>query len=136
MSKDKTSKDKMKKDKVVKDKMKVKIYLSFPNNVYYEMMIEARDVIGNLFKYLQRFFPKTKYEYNTDNPIFIHMEIDDETGIEKDTILDISKTYIEHNLYNGYSTCSTSSSSSVCNVECECSIKIKLKITPLKETVK
>lgn len=120
------------KDKMMKDKIKVKIYLSYPNHVYYEMMIEARDIIGNLFKYLHHFFPKTKYEYNTDHPIFIHMEIDDDTGMEKETILDISKTYIEHNLYN----VASGSSSSAKNLECECSIKIKLKITPLKETVK
>ena len=123
----------MSKDKMSKDKIKVKIYLSYPNNVYYEMMIEAHDIIGNLLKYIQQFFPKTKYEYNTDDPIFIHMEIDDDTGVEKETILDISKTYIEHNLYNSaVNRNERGSYSLVCNFENECSIKIKLKITPLK----
>ena len=128
------SKDKMKKDKVVKDKIKVNIYLTYPNHIYYEMMIDPHDVIGNLFKYIQQFFPKTKYEYNTDNPVFIHMQIDDDTGYEKETVLDISKSYIEHNLYNVASgSGSASASSSACNSEHECSIKIKLKITSLKD---
>ena len=63
----------------------------------------------------------------------IHMEIDDDTGVEKETILDISKTYIEHNLYNSaVNRNERGNYSLVCNFENECSIKIKLKITPLK----
>ena len=123
----------MRNDKMRNDKIKVKIYLSYPNHIYYEMMIDPRDVISNLLKYIEKFFPKTKYEYNTDDPIFIHLQIDDDTGIETKTILDTSKSYIEHNLYNRDSASSTSSLA--LNIDCECSIKIKLKITPLKETV-
>ena len=127
----------MKTSKNIKtNKIKVNIYLTYPKNIYYEMMIDSRDVIGNLFKYIQQFFPKTKYAYNTDDPVFIliDMERDDGKGVETETVLDTSKSYIENNLYKENS--SSSSYYSVCNLEHECSIKIKLKITPLKETVK
>ena len=136
MSKDKMMKDKMIKNKTSKDKIKVNIYLSYPNNIYYEIMIDPCDSIGNLLKYIEKFFPKMKYAYNTDDPVFvlIDMERDGGMGVETETVLDISKSYIENNLYKEDS--SSSSYSSVCNLENECSIKIKLKITPLKETVK
>jgi hypothetical protein len=116
------------------NKIKVNIYLTYPNHIYYEMMIDPHEVIGNLLKYIEKLFPKTKYAYNTDNPIFIliDMERDGERGIETETLLDISKSYIEHNLYKEDSSYS-SSSFSACNSEHECSIKIKLKITEIKD---
>jgi hypothetical protein len=87
-------------------KIKVNIYLDFPIQSYYEMILNPAEVIGNLFKYIQNIFPKTKYVYNTDNPIFIDMDTEN--------IIDTSKSFHEHKL----------------NQE-SCSIKIKLKITPL-----
>jgi len=116
------------------NKIKVNVYLSEPNNVYYEMMLSPGDVIGNLLIYIQKFFPKDKYDhvcvYKNDSPIFTNFE----TGEE----IDISKTYIEHGFYikesqrnNGYSSGYGSGI-----YEPECSIKIKLKITKLKEIMK
>ena len=120
------------------NKIKVNLYLSYPNNVYYEMMISPNDVISNLLIYTEKFFPKDKYEhvciYKNDKPIFTNFD----TGEE----IDISKTYIQHGFYvkesqrnNGYGP--RSKFGSVTEIyEPECSIKIKLKITKLKEMMK
>lgn len=126
------------------NKIKVNLYLSYPNNVYYEMMISPNDVISNLLIYIEKFFPKDKYEhvciYKNDKPIFTNFD----TGEE----IDISKTYIQHGLYkkesernNGYGSGSRSGSGSKFGsvneiYEPECSIKIKLKVTKLKEMTK
>ena len=125
------------------NKIKVNLYLSYPNNVYYEMMISPNDVISNLLIYTEKFFPKDKYEhvciYKNDKPIFTNFD----TGEE----IDISKTYIQHGFYkkesernNGYGSRYGSGSGprskfgSVTEIyEPECSIKIKLKITKLKD---
>jgi hypothetical protein len=120
------------------NKIKVNIYLSEPNNVYYEMMIPPNDVIGNLLNYVEKVFPRTKYEhvcvYKNGNPIFTNYD----TGEE----IDISKTYTQHGFYikesqrnNGYGSGSGSGSGSDI-YESSCSIKIKLKITKLKEIMK
>ena len=125
---------------VRENKIKVNVYLSEPNNVYYEMMISPNDVIGNLLIYIEKFFPKDKYEhvcvYKNDKPIFTNFD----TGEE----IDISKTYIQHGFYikesqrnNGYGSRSGSRSGSGSEIyEPECSIKIKLKVTKLKEIMK
>jgi hypothetical protein len=120
------------------NKIKVNIYLSYPSNVYYEMMISPNDVIGNLLIYIEKFFPNDKYEhvciYKNGGPIFTNFD----TGEE----IDISKTYIEHGFYvkesqrnNGYGS-GFGSGSKFDIYEPECSIKIKLKVTKLKEIVK
>jgi hypothetical protein len=125
-----------KKKSIRENKIKVNIYLSEPSNVYYEMMISPGDVIGNLLIYIEKFFPKDKYEhvciYKNGGPIFTNFD----TGEE----IDISKTYIEHGFYvkesqrnNGYGS---GSGSKFDIYEPECSIKIKLKVTKLKEIKK
>jgi hypothetical protein len=130
MSKDKMMKDKMIKNKTSKDKIKVNIYLSYPNNIYYEMMIDPCDSIGNLLKYIEKFFPKTKYAYNTDDPIFIL--IDMEKGEEME--IDASKSYIELGLCSeGEGDNDARVKSKCCYEMPECSIKIKLRITELKD---
>lgn len=122
------------------NKIKVNIYLSYPTNVYYEMIISPNDIISNLLIYIEKFFPKDKYDhiciYKNDKPIFTNFD----TGEE----IDISKTYIEHGFYvkesqrnNGYASGSGSGYGSVSHIyEPECSIKIKLKVTKLKEIKK
>jgi hypothetical protein len=125
-----------KKKSIRENKIKVNVYLSEPNNVYYEMMLSPGDVIGNLLIYIEKFFPKDKYDhvciYKNDCPIFTNYD----TGEE----IDISKTYIQHGFYikesqrnNGYGSRSGSGSDIH---EPSCSIKIKLKITKLKEIKK
>ena len=106
------------------NKIKVNIYLIYPNDVHYHMMIYPYEIIGNLLKYIEFYFPKSKYDYTymykNDNPIFIDME----TG----NVIDISKSYIDNGLLY-------KDNSSVISNSSECSIKINLKITQLKETV-
>jgi hypothetical protein len=114
------------------NKIKVNIYLSEPNNVYYEMMIQPNDVIGNLLNYVEKFFPRTKYEhvyiYKNGNPIFTNYD----TGEE----IDISKTYTQHGFYIKESQRNNGYGSGSDIYESSCSIKIKLKITKLKEIMK
>ena len=118
------------------NKIKVNVYLSEPNNVYYEMMLSPGDVIGNLLIYIEKFFPRTKYEhvsiYKNGSPIFTNYD----TGEE----IDISKTYTQHGFYKKDSWSeseSVSGSRSRSDIhEHSCSIKIKLKITKLKEIMK
>ena len=120
----------MKKDKVVKDKIKVNIYLTYPNHIYYEMMIDPHEVIRNLLKYVQGFFPKTKYAYNTDDPIFILIDMEN----DEETEIDASKSYIELGLCSeGEGSDDTKVKSKCCYEMPECSIKIKLRITELKD---
>ena len=110
------------------NKIKVNVYLSEPNNVYYEMMISPNDAIGNLLNYVEKLFPKDKYDhvciYKNGSPIFTNYD----TGEE----IDISKTYTEHGFYKKDSWSESGSDIH----EHSCSIKIKLKITKLKEIVK
>ena len=135
-----------KKKSIRENKIKVNVYLSEPNNVYYEMMLSPGDVIGNLLLYIEKYFPKDKYDhvcvYKNDSPIFTNYD----TGEE----IDISKTYVEHGFYikesqrnNGYGSGPGSGSGSGPGsgsgsdiYEPSCSIKIKLKITKLKEIKK
>jgi len=103
-----------------KQKFKVNVHLTYPNAVYYEMVIEPGDTVINLLKYIEIYFPKNKYSYNTDTPYFIDMD----TNLNIDT----SKSYIDNNLYNkNHDDCGNSS-------DFQCSIKIKLHISKLKET--
>jgi len=121
-----------KKKSNIENKIKVNLYLIYPNNVYYEMMISPSEVISNLLLYIEKFFPKDKYEYicvyKNDSPVFINFETGDE--------IDISKTYIEHGFYIKDSNCSNGYGKMYNVNEPECSIKIKLKIIKLKEIVK
>jgi hypothetical protein len=120
------------------NKIKVNVYLSEPNNVYYEMMISPNDAIGNLLNYVEKFFPKDKYDhvciYKNGSPIFTNYD----TGEE----IDISKTYTEHGFYKKDSWSESESVSGYRSrsrsdiYEPSCSIKIKLKITKLKEIKK
>ena len=103
-----------------KQKFKVNVHLTYPNTVYYEMVIEPGDTVINLLKYIEIYFPKNKYSYNTDTPHFIDMD----TNLNIDT----SKSYIDNNLYN------KSQNDHSDNAYFECSIKIKLSVSKLKET--
>lgn len=120
----------MRRDTMSRDKIKVNIYLTYPNHVYYEMIIDSREIIKNLLKYVQGFFPKTKYAYNTDDPIFILINM--EKGEEME--IDASKSYIELGLCSeGEGDNDARVKSKCCYEMPECSIKIKLKITELKD---
>jgi hypothetical protein len=121
----------MKKNKnMQKSKIKVNIYLTYPNHVYYEMIIDSDEIIKNLLKYVQGFFPKTKYAYNTDDPIFILIDMEN----DEETEIDASKSYIELGLCSeGEGGNDTRVKSKCCYEMPECSIKIKLRITELKD---
>jgi hypothetical protein len=134
----------MSRDTMSRDKIKVNIYLTYPNHVYYEMIIDSHEIIKNLLKYVQGFFPKTKYAYNTDDPIFILINM--EKGEEME--IDASKSYIELGLCSeggggddggggggggGAGGNDTRVKSKCCYEIPECSIKIKLRITELKD---
>jgi hypothetical protein len=124
----------MKKDKVVKDKIKVNIYLTYPNHIYYEMMIDPHEVIGNLLKYIEKLFPKTKYAYNTDDPIFILIDMEN----DEETEIDASKSYIDLGLSSEGGGSDGGGNDARVKSKCcyempECSIKIKLKIIELKD---
>jgi hypothetical protein len=134
----------MRRDTMRRDKIKVNIYLTYPNQVYYEMIIDSREIIRNLLKYIQGFFPKTKYEYNTDDPIFILIDMEN----DEETEIDASKSYIELGLCNeegrdeggsygggggGGGGNDVRVKSKCCYEMPECSIKIKLRITELKD---
>jgi hypothetical protein len=88
-------------------KINVNIYFDFPFDIYLEINIHPEEKISNIVKYIEQVYPKTKFAYNCDNPIFMCIE----TGC----ILETSKSFIENNL----------------NQE-SCSIKIKLKIKEIK----
>jgi hypothetical protein len=101
------------------------------------MIIDSREIIKNLLKYVQGFFPKTKYAYNTDDPIFILINM--EKGEEME--IDASKSYIELGLCSegggsdggGGGGNDARVKSKCCYEMPECSIKIKLRITELKD---
>ena len=109
-----------KENKVKKVKFKVNVYLTYPNTNYYEMVIDPNDTVNNLLKYIESYFPKSKYSFNTENPEFIN--------VDTNSYIDISKSYIDNNLYN------KSQNDHNDNAYFECSIKIKLSVSKLKET--
>ncbi len=88
------------------NKIKVNVYLCHPTNVYYEMMIQPTDLIGNLLIYLRTALPKNKFIFNTENPFFFDMDSQQQ--------LDPSKSFVDQNIGGA---------------EFECSIKIKLKVS-------
>ena len=118
---------KMMEVKTKQAKIKINIYLSYPSNTYYEMMILSDDIISNILVYIEKIFPKDKYDYvyiyKNDKPVFINYE----TGEE----INIAKTYVEHGFYNKESPCNNVTGSDI--HEPECSIKIKLKVIKLKD---
>ena len=107
-------------NKVKKVKFKVNVYLTYPNTNYYEMVIDPNDTVNNLLKYIESYFPKSKYSFNTENPEFIN--------VDTNSYIDTSKSYIDNNLYN------KSQNDHSDNAYFECSIKIKLSVSKLKET--
>jgi hypothetical protein len=124
----------MSRDTMRRDKIKVNIYLTHPNHVYYEMIIDSHEIIKNLLKYVQGFFPKTKYAYNTDDPIFILIDMEN----DEETEIDASKSYIELGLCSEGEGSDGGGNDARVKSKCcyempECSIKIKLRITELKD---
>jgi hypothetical protein len=94
------------------------------------MIIDSHEIIKNLLKYVQGFFPKTKYAYNTDDPIFILIDMEN----DEETEIDASKSYIELGLCSeGEGDNDARVKSKCCYEMPECSIKIKLRITELKD---
>lgn len=90
--------------------MKVNVYLIYPNNIYYEFVINNKEQISKVISYFHGLYPETTYNYetkgggngNNNEPKFINIDTNEE--------IDTSKTYE----YYGFNE--------------ECNIKINLKI--------
>ena len=91
-------------------KMKVNVYLIYPNNIYYEFVINNQEQISKVVSYFHRLYPETTHNYeiksggnaNENEPKFINIDTNEE--------IDTSRTYEDYGFRE------------------ECNIKINLKI--------